>query len=141
MAHRVVFSPQASDDLRDLYLYIAERSGDDRAMGYVGRIESRCRGLSDFPERGTRRDDIASGLRIMGFERRVAIAFHVDPGLVTIDVSSMAAAISACRVSDKTESTSPQPVPPRHHRREGRDQREKAGFGEYEAAHIGDLGF
>jgi toxin ParE1/3/4 len=25
------------------------------------------------------------GLRIIGFERRVAIAFHIDPGRVTID--------------------------------------------------------
>jgi toxin ParE1/3/4 len=36
-------------------------------------------------ERGTRRDDIRVGLRVVGFERRVTIAFHVDPKRVTID--------------------------------------------------------
>jgi toxin ParE1/3/4 len=36
-------------------------------------------------ERGTRRDDLQPGLRIVGFERRVTIAFHVEPGTVTID--------------------------------------------------------
>ena len=85
MAYRVVFSPEARDDLTNLYLYIAERSGDVRAMGFVDRIEAQCRGLSDFPECGTQRDDVAPGLRIIGFERRVAIAFHIDPGTVTID--------------------------------------------------------
>jgi toxin ParE1/3/4 len=33
--------------------------------------------LAEFPERGTRRDDLARGLRTIGFERRVTIAFRV----------------------------------------------------------------
>jgi toxin ParE1/3/4 len=36
-------------------------------------------------ERGTRRDDIRPGLRIVGFERRMVIAFHVDERTATID--------------------------------------------------------
>lgn len=36
------------------------------------------------PERGTRRDDIAPGLRTMGFERRVVIAFRVLDAVVEI---------------------------------------------------------
>ena len=34
-------------------------------------------GLATFPERGRRRDDIQPGLRVIGFERRVAIAFRI----------------------------------------------------------------
>jgi toxin ParE1/3/4 len=41
------------------------------------RIEAACMALAEFPERGTRRDDIAPGLRILGFERRVTIAFRM----------------------------------------------------------------
>jgi toxin ParE1/3/4 len=33
--------------------------------------------LGTFPERGTRRDDLAPGLRTIGFERRATIAFRV----------------------------------------------------------------
>lgn len=33
--------------------------------------------LSDFPERGSRRDDLNAGLRIIGFRRRVDVAFIV----------------------------------------------------------------
>ena len=85
MTHRVVFSPSARDDLRKLYIYIAERSGEARAIAYLSRIEEHCRGFATLPERGIRRDDLAPGLRVTGFERRVTVAFHVDHGTVTFD--------------------------------------------------------
>jgi toxin ParE1/3/4 len=40
--------------------------------------------LATFPERGTRRDDILPGLRTIGFERRVTIAFRVLKARVEI---------------------------------------------------------
>jgi toxin ParE1/3/4 len=40
--------------------------------------------LAIFPERGTLRDDLRPGLRVIGFERRIAVAFHVQGGKVTI---------------------------------------------------------
>jgi toxin ParE1/3/4 len=85
VAHRIVFSPEAKADLFELYDYIAERSGSRRAIRYVERIESFCRGFIVAPERGTRRDDLRPGLRTVGFERRLTIAFHVETNTVTID--------------------------------------------------------
>ena len=85
MPHKVVFSPKARDDLVQLYLYIAERAGDPRAIAYIERIEACCRGFATLPERGTRRDDLLPGLRIVGFERRVTLAFHVDAQTVAFD--------------------------------------------------------
>ena len=40
-------------------------------------------GFANFPERGMRRDDLFLGLRVVGFERRVTIAFHVGADTVT----------------------------------------------------------
>ena len=59
--HKVAFAPEARDDLRELYLFIAERADGDRAMAYVERIETYCRGFANFPERGMRRDDLFLG--------------------------------------------------------------------------------
>lgn len=84
MSHRVEFSPEAQADLLGLYDYIAERAGAVRALAYVERIEQWCRDFSTFPKRGTKRDDLRPGLRIIGFERRIAIAFHVKTDRVTI---------------------------------------------------------
>ena len=81
MAYEVVFAPEARDDLLQLYDYIAAQSGPARAQ----RILSYCLGFETFPERGMRRDDVRPGLRIVGFARRVTIAFHISDGTVTID--------------------------------------------------------
>ncbi|MBV9777195.1 MAG: type II toxin-antitoxin system RelE/ParE family toxin [Acetobacteraceae bacterium] len=85
MAHRVVFAPEAQADLIELYDYLAERAGPERALAYTERIETTCRGLATFPERGSRRDDIRPGLRVIGVGRRVAIAYHIGAETVTID--------------------------------------------------------
>jgi toxin ParE1/3/4 len=74
----VVFRATAEADLFGLYDYVADQSGTEKARGYVERIEKTCLALETFPERGMRRDGIHRGLRILGFERRVAIAFKID---------------------------------------------------------------
>jgi toxin ParE1/3/4 len=85
VTHSVVLSPEARQDLRELYDYINENAGAGRALAYLERIEIYCRGFAVLPERGTRRDDIRPGLRIVGFERRATIAFHLADDTVVID--------------------------------------------------------
>lgn len=84
MRRKVVFSPEARADLFALYDYIAGQASPTRAMRYIERIESHCAGF-DYGKRGMRRDDLRPGLRVVGFERRVTIAFHLDRRTVTID--------------------------------------------------------
>jgi toxin ParE1/3/4 len=84
VASRVVFSRRAERRLTELYDYIAEASSPVVAIGYIRRIRLACLALADFPQRGARRDDILPGLRILGFERRVTIAFRVLPKRVEI---------------------------------------------------------
>jgi toxin ParE1/3/4 len=82
---KVVFAPEAEDDLLQIYDFIADRANPDRAYAYVERIRSYCLAFDEFPERGVRRDELRPGLRIVGFERRVTISFHITPTLVVID--------------------------------------------------------
>ena len=82
---RVVFTPLAERHLDALHRYIYSRSGEDRADGYIARIVAFCQSLSTFPLRGTPRDDLLTGLRTIGFERRATIAFVVEPDLVLIE--------------------------------------------------------
>src|SRR5215472_3053888 len=84
MALEVVFRPEAEADLIGLYEYIAERSGHSIAGGYIDRIEEACMALATFPKRGTSRDDLLPGLRTIGIERRVTIAFRVLKARVEI---------------------------------------------------------
>jgi toxin ParE1/3/4 len=84
VAHKVSFRPEAEADLIALYEYIAACAGLRIAGGYIERIEAACMSLAHVPERGTKRDDILPGLRTIGFERRVTIAFRVLKARVEI---------------------------------------------------------
>lgn len=85
MARKVVFRAAAERDLAKLYRDIRDQRGEPTvAINYIRRIRSYCEGFAEFPERGTLRDDIRPGLRIIGYERRVTIAFTFDDQRVRI---------------------------------------------------------
>jgi toxin ParE1/3/4 len=71
-----------------LYDYVARDSNPERAQTFVGSIIEYCDRLATSPYRGTKRDDLRPGLRIVGFKRRVTIAFSVtDEAVVILGVS------------------------------------------------------
>ena len=84
MSHRVVFSPEAQEQLAELYRYIAQAASPDIAARYTDAIVTYCESLRTFPHRGTRRDDVRPGLRITNYRKRAVIAFYVDAGQVSI---------------------------------------------------------
>lgn len=84
MAHKVLILPGAERDLHGLYAYVRDRNGPDVAINFIRRIRSHCEGFELFPERGMRRDDLRPGLRLVGFERRIVIAFIVYDETVEI---------------------------------------------------------
>ena len=84
MTFRVVFSPEAEDQLADLYRYIAGAASPGIAERYVNAIISYCETLETVPLRGAQRDDIRPGLRITNYKGRTVIAFAVDTQQVSI---------------------------------------------------------
>lgn len=84
MIYRVVFSPEAAEQLATLYSHIATATSPDIAARYTEAIISYCESLRTFPHRGTTRDDVRSGLRITNYKKRVVIAFDVDAEQVSI---------------------------------------------------------
>jgi len=79
----LVFRPKAVEDLRRIYLFIAEDNAG-RAMTFIEEIEARCRSLLDFPEQGRARDDIRPGARFLPFGRTVVIAYAVGKAEITV---------------------------------------------------------
>jgi toxin ParE1/3/4 len=82
---RVVFTPRAERQIDHLHEYITDKASESRANGYINRIVAFCNGLATFPLRGQPRDDLLGGLRMVGFERRVTIAFVVTADAVLIE--------------------------------------------------------
>lgn len=80
----VELSETATADIVSIFDYLAERIGHERAEAYVGRIETFCRSLGLFSERGRARDELAPGLRSTVFESRAVVVYRVDGQTVRI---------------------------------------------------------
>ena len=75
---------EARADLLGLYELILAAGGAERAGGYLGRIQQRCLSLGEFPLSGRARPDVGPGIRSLGFERRVLLAYRVSDERVLI---------------------------------------------------------
>ena len=78
MTYGVVYAPEATDQLEELYLYIAERRSPATAERYTGAVIEACKSLALFPLRGVPREDIRPGLRVTHHKGRTLIAYAVD---------------------------------------------------------------
>jgi plasmid stabilization system protein ParE len=78
MPYGVVFDVAALQDLKAIFDYIEPRAGAPIAERFVTQLHTHCLGLRDFPERGTRRDDLRPGLRTLGYKRRATILFQIE---------------------------------------------------------------
>lgn len=82
--HGVVFTPEAEEQLVELYRYIEANATAEVALRYTTAVVDYCEGLETFPQRGTPRDDIRPGLRTTAYKRRTEIAYTVENGTVSI---------------------------------------------------------
>lgn len=84
MSYRVVFSPEAEEQLVNLFHYIAGAASAGTAACYTNAVVSYCESLHQSPLRGTRRDDVRPGLRVTNYKKRTVIAFDVTDDTVSI---------------------------------------------------------
>lgn len=84
MIYAIQLSALAIEDLIALHRWVSVEADIRTADGYLARIEKRIAAFTDFPHRGSPRNDLAAGLRTLTFERRLLIAYTVDGQVVTI---------------------------------------------------------
>lgn len=84
MTRRLVLTRQAKAQINGLYEYIAREASLEIADRYIEALLDRLASLTDFPNRGTPREDLRPGLRTVPFRRRLTIAYAVKPKEVRI---------------------------------------------------------
>ncbi|MEN0038827.1 MAG: type II toxin-antitoxin system RelE/ParE family toxin [Cellvibrio sp.] len=84
MKYKVVFSPEAEEQLLTLYHYLADVASPDIAHNYTSGIIDFCEQLDTFPLRGNQRDDVRPGLRTTHFKKQTVIAFSVEHERIAI---------------------------------------------------------
>ncbi|MGK9414939.1 type II toxin-antitoxin system RelE/ParE family toxin [Pseudomonas cedrina] len=86
MSYSVVFAPQALAHLDALEAFISEAASAAVAARFVDKLISHCESFSLFPLRGTRRDDLLTGLRITHYRCTTIIAFTVNTTSETVSI-------------------------------------------------------
>ena len=65
---RYRLSPLAEQDLRDLWAYVAEESGEERSDTVLDAIVERIEMLAAYPRAGRRRPEFGAGVRSIAVE-------------------------------------------------------------------------
>jgi toxin ParE1/3/4 len=73
---RVDLGPDALADLESLSALIERDGGAARADAYLARLHRRIAMLETFPDAGRPLPALGRGIRLLGFERRVAIVYR-----------------------------------------------------------------
>jgi plasmid stabilization system protein ParE len=82
--YTMAFTPEALQQLKDLYGYITDAVSPLVAQRYTDAIVAYCESLQNSPMRGAHRDDIRPGLRITNYKGRAVIAFDISAKHVTV---------------------------------------------------------
>jgi len=83
----VHLTPDAIQDLSNIYTYIADESGyPEVAWGYIQKLREQCNKLNTAPLRGQKRDDLRQNLRIMAIDKNAVIAFEVHEHEATVTI-------------------------------------------------------
>jgi len=86
-AYVVAFSPEALEQLEEIFDYIVANATPEIAERYTSSIITHCESLKTFPHgRGTTRDDIRAGLRTTNYKGRTVIAFAVDDEALRVSI-------------------------------------------------------
>jgi toxin ParE1/3/4 len=74
---RLRFRPRANQDLKRIYLFIADFAGPASARRIVAGIEAYCRTLLTYPNRGAPHSELGPGLRTVPLGKAV-VAYRVE---------------------------------------------------------------
>ena len=78
VSYRIRFHPAvAGNDLDAIIRWLIDYAGPQSAASRLDEIEATIASLADLPHKGSRRDEIAPGLRAIPAGRKAVIAFTV----------------------------------------------------------------
>lgn len=80
---RLEFSPEATADLAEIGVYIA-KDDPKRARSFVDELEARCVGLTEYPDTGRARRELAPDLRSKPHGQYL-IFYRPGPAVVRIE--------------------------------------------------------
>jgi toxin ParE1/3/4 len=78
MTGRIIYTPEARQQLRSLDEWIVGSASKDVAQSYVTRVIDHIEAILVFPRAGRPRDDLRQGIRTTTYKGRTLIAYEID---------------------------------------------------------------
>lgn len=89
MKYQIFRHPEVEQDLRNIAELIADYSGTKTALQKMEQIKQGIHQLSDFPYKGSLRDDLVPNLRAIPVARKGVITFTIDENEKTVFIVSV----------------------------------------------------
>jgi len=84
MTFKILWHSSVAQDLENILTLILDYSGPTVARRKIREIEAGIRSLAEVPHRGTIRDEIYPGLRVLPVARKGVMCFTVDDATKTV---------------------------------------------------------
>lgn len=80
----VIFTKEAAEQISALYQDLATSASSATAIRLVTDITEHCERFGEYPSLGRSRPDLSAGIRTFAFDRRIVVAYAVEPDKVVI---------------------------------------------------------
>ena len=83
---QILFTPLATEDLKQIWEFLAERAGSETANKFLVNIRQKCLILAEFPDSGKTRHDFIVNLRSFPFNNYIIFYLPVEDGIEVLRI-------------------------------------------------------
>lgn len=83
---QIRFTPLATEDLQQVWVYIAEKAGNDTAHKFLLEIKKKCETVAAFPEMGSVRHELLLNLRSFPFKKYIIFYLPLADGIEVLRI-------------------------------------------------------
>ena len=83
---QILFTPLATEDLREIWVYLAENAGSESANKFLLAVKKKCETVSAFPEMGRVRHEYLVNLRSFPFGNYIIFYLPLENGIAVLRI-------------------------------------------------------
>ena len=83
---QILFTPLATEDLQEIWVYLAENAGSKTANKFLLAVKKKCETLAEFPEMGRVRHEYLLNLRSFSFSNYIIFYLLLDDGVEVLRI-------------------------------------------------------
>lgn len=83
---QILFTPLASEDLKQIWVFIAENSKIETANKFLAEVKKNCETIAEFPESGRVRHEFLINLRSFPFKKYVIFYLPLADGIEVLRI-------------------------------------------------------